>query len=311
MKRSIYESKFTSTVAKMLKNHDIFLEASHGLIRPRSIQLSPTDRCNLSCSFCSVKDREMDELEIVEAVYALVEFHDLGARTVEITGGGDPTCYGEINQLLDQAFLLGYKVGLITNGILLHRILGDNLARLKWIRISMNSLDYVSSLPIDLVPHDVAMGFSYVWNEKSNVSILDKIEEYAGRYNARYVRIVPNCLSIDTINEHRKTVRELVKDRERFFFQEKDYHVPSRCRIGYLKPFVNSDGYVYHCSAIPLIHRKFDEHYRMCHISQIEKKWENVEPFDTSLCQEGKCFFGEQNDLLELSAMDIEHEEFL
>ena len=100
---------------------------------PVSIQIGPTSRCNLSCSFCSNANRtKHEDLDPVMLVDFLMHMKDLGAKAVEWTGGGDPTMYENINYFLEFAGLAGFEQGMITNGILLReKIDEDNLNRLK------------------------------------------------------------------------------------------------------------------------------------------------------------------------------------
>jgi len=49
---------------------------------------------------CSVDNRNGDTLSIEQVKTTLDEFKKLGAKTVEFTGGGDPTMYKHINEVL-------------------------------------------------------------------------------------------------------------------------------------------------------------------------------------------------------------------
>lgn len=309
MERSELEKQFTSTVTKLLHNLDRMKEIQEGKIRPISIQLAPTDKCNLDCTFCSVKKRPMKELTKGESFKAVYELAGLGAKTIEITGGGDPTMCNYVNELIIYCKTLGLKVGFITNGVLLNkRVHPEALKCLTWLRVSLNSLDYIKNIELK-IPDNLTLGFSYVWNEKSNMDVLKKIKRYKEKFGAKYLRVVPDCRNVKFIKEYREKIRPLIKNFSGFFFQEKDYKPPKRCWIGYLKPFINSDGYVYHCSANPLINLKFNEKFRMGHISKIREIWKNPKPFNTKYC--GECFFKEHNELLEEVMKEVEHNDFI
>lgn len=309
LERSELEKKFTSTTTKLLHNLDRLEEVQEGKWRPISIQLAPTDRCNLDCVFCSVKKRPMKELTKEQSFKVVDDFVELGAKTIEITGGGDPTMCDYINELTQYCKDRGLKVGMISNGAVLNKkVTQKSLKCLTWLRISLNSLDYLEDIGLN-VPKNVVLGFSYVWNEKSNVKILEKIKKYKEKYNATYVRVVPDCRKVKFIKEYREKIRPMIKKFPGFFFQEKDYTPPHRCWMGYIKPFVNSDGYVYHCSANPLINLKFNKKFIMGHTSDIKKIWKNPKPFTTEHC--GECFFREHNELLEEVMKDVEHRDFI
>lgn len=309
--KSVYEQQYTSTTSKMLNNLDLLAAIKRGKLYPTSVQIAPTDICNLNCSFCSVKNRAHNTLEYHDIAVALREFRRLGSRTVEFTGGGDPTMYPYIESLINDAYRIGYKIGLITNGVFLNEnISNEFLQKLEWVRVSLNSLEYVNEIELN-IPKNVTLGFSYVWNEKSDGAMLEKIAEYAEKHHAAYVRIVPNCLTAETMEQSTKDVVPLIEKYPRFFWQQKTHTKPESCLMGYIKPFVNSDGYIYHCSASPLIERKFTQHFRMGHISEIRKIWEGQQPFDTSLCQDGKCFFREHNELIQQIQLPIAHKDFI
>jgi MoaA/NifB/PqqE/SkfB family radical SAM enzyme len=312
MKKSKWEKQYTSTRVKLLHNPDRLAEIKEGKFRPISIQLAPTDKCNLNCVFCSVKNREMKELPYDIATRGVYDLVLLGAKTIEITGGGDPTLYPDINRLINFCDGLGLKIGLISNGVSLDKnIEQEQLKKLTWLRISLNSLDYLRNIKLN-IPDNVVLGFSYVWNEKSTRKRFDKILKYKEKYGAKYIRVVPDCRNVEFIEEYRETIMPMINSIEGvngMFFQEKDYTPPERCWMGYLKPFLNSDGYVYHCSANPLIDLKFNEKFRMGRIVDIKQIWENPVPYCSENC--GECFFKEHNELLEEILLDVEHEEFI
>lgn len=77
-----------------------------------------TDRCNLDCDFCCMKDKEMyDSFELLEAVWIAAMEYDEIAIT-----GGEPLI--ELEKLVQFVCLIKYfnkdaKIYLYTNGILL------------------------------------------------------------------------------------------------------------------------------------------------------------------------------------------------
>lgn len=306
-----YEQKFTSTTSKLLQNLDRLQEMRQGKFRPISIQLAPTDKCNLNCVFCSVKEREMKELSFEECKQTLNSFKKLGAKTVEITGGGDPTIYPYINELIAYAGELNYQIGMISNGAVLKKnVAEESLEKLTWLRISLNSLDYVKEIDLS-IPDNITLGFSYVWNDYSSIEKLNLVKQYQEKYRAKYVRIVPDCLDVHKKEQYINDIQPLIDKYPNFFFQQKEHLVPHRCWMGYIKPFVNSDGYIYHCSANPLLSRKFNDKFRLGHITEIEKIWESPAAFNTCDCVEGKCFFKEHNDLIEQVLLNIDHKDFI
>lgn len=309
---SMLERQYTSTQAKLLCHPDRLDAWKSGWYYPITLQLAPTDHCNLKCSFCSVKNRDGDVLKLDRIEKAVLDLKEMGLKAVEITGGGEPTLYSKINELIEFLWRIGLDIGLITNGIALDKNLPPtSLLRLQWIRISLNSLDYVPSIKVPAFRK--TLGFSYVVHEGTTEATAVKIMDMVTKHQPAYLRLVPNCLSTDTIKQSYAKAREMgLTKLDHSFFQTKEYEVPRQCVIGYLKPFLAPDGYFYRCSANPLIGRKFNPEFRMGCWMDVNRIWQA--PFrsmDTKHCQTGKCFFKEHNDFLESLRMTIPHPNFL
>jgi len=308
------EEKYTSTTAKLLKQYDRFEEWEQGVLRPISLQLAPTDKCNLNCDFCSVKFREGDEMEFQDIQKAVLALVRKGLKTVELTGGGDPTCYKQVEPLIDFLHDQGLQIGFITNGLaLMKNVSRQHLDMLTWLRVSMNCLDYVDEVNLPDLGSDTLLGFSYVVNSRMIPQTIERIFSYMAKHGVEYLRVVPDCLTTESMEESKRMAQEMgLIDRSGVFFQTKRYEVPHHCRIGYLKPYLAPDGYIYHCSANPLILRKFNPDFRMGYWTEIDTIWqEPYTAFDTKNCVEGKCFFKEHNDFLDLFDMPIAHRNFV
>ena len=161
---------------------------------------------------------------------------------------------------------------------------------------------------------------SYVWNIKSDIAKLDKIARYIEKYWADFCRIVPDCLDVETKDKYIKEISPIIEKYPKMFFQAKAHNVPNKCWIGYIKPFIASDGNIYMCSANPLVNRKFDQHWKIGSIDNIKAIYEKVKAFDTSKCINWKCFFKAQNDLIwdiiywksvESINVDLPHKNFI
>lgn len=305
------ESRYTSSNMKLLHHLDRLQLAQTGVFKPIMLELAPTNKCDLKCVFCSVANRDLSkELSLDDIINAVETFKHLGLLSVELTGGGDPLCHPDIANIVDALSAMQLKLGLITNGLRLNTALTQKqLGKFEWIRISLNSLDYVKNLRFK-IPSGPTLGFSYVWNSLSAPDKLDQVSKYAQKYNAQYVRVVGDCLSSDRIDKARKEIAPLMPKYPSFFFSMKGYDKPKECWLGYLRPFLNADGFIYRCSANPLINRKFHPHFRMCDCSQIISFWKKpAKPFPTNTCR--LCFFKEQNELLSNIIHPAEHSTFI
>jgi len=297
------EETYTSTGLKILHHPDALRLAQKKMAKPISLQISPTSRCNLSCVFCSNVNRGKDEQLPFDVIKTLLRrLCYLGAKTVEWTGGGDPTLYPEINEVIDIAYSMGLKQGFITNGVAVAKNLKrTSLKHLHWLRISLNCLDYVDDIEIPKIKG--TLGFSYVMNTETCPNTIKKLIEYGKKHKPAYIRIVPNCLATDEEQLYNnKVLSEMVDDwGHPFFYQAKLFERPERCWWGYFKPFVLHDGWVYRCSSVVLnldAERKFDEKYRWCTVEELPDMYlSKMIPFDPEPCSH--CVFSNQNNLID------------
>lgn len=297
---------FTSTGMKLM-HHPLVISGlqATGKATPISLQIAPTSKCNLNCDFCSNSKREKnEELTINQVAILLEKMANKGSRTVEWTGGGDPTMWSSLGQAMNIAHYFKYEQGLITNGLKVAEMLSwHNLARLKWMRISMNCLDYVDEVNIPSILG--TLGFSYVWNSKTTEDVLARLDGHIMQYNPKYVRIVPDCqATVEEQLENNIILAKKVTEMKRlgpYFFQPKEFDSPERCWWGHFKPFILHDGYVYPCSSVVLnttsdytFHKKF----RWCRIEDLPRMYDKqIYPFKTKHCDH--CVFKQQNDLVE------------
>lgn len=311
---NILEQKFTSTKYKLLKYWHRFPEIESGYIRPIHLELSLTNKCNLNCSFCSVRDRDKTwEMSLKNIKKTIDDFADLDIQAISLTGGGEVSFHPHINEVM--RYITEKKeipLGMISNGTVLNENVEiENLAKLDWLRISLNSLEdeKYDELPLE-VPADLDIGFSYVITEDNfDKEMLEVLESYLKAYGARYLRLVPDCNSTTTIHNCKTLIPPMLEGRdERIFFQSKSYDRPKVCWWGYVKPFVTEDN-VYMCSANPLIDRKFSDAHKMGTIYEIKEIWEKPKPFETTPC--GLCFYKDQNEILDAIILPSEHEKFI
>ena len=296
---------FTSTGTKFINHFSVI-----GNIKidkkatPVSIQIAPTSRCNLNCVFCSNTNRDKQEdLDVYLLIDALKKMRILGAKTVEWTGGGDPSLYTDINEVILVAKALGYKQGFISNGVATNKLLTKNsLKALTWLRISMNCLDYVDDIEMPTI--DGTIGFSYVLNEKTLIrNSLVRLNAYVKKYNPSYVRIVPNCQATDEEQVENNRRYSIMVDNwgSPYFYQKKEFGKPERCWWGYFKPFLLHDGYVYPCSSVVLnidAERKFHEKYRWIKIENMEDLYKGkMVGFSNESCLH--CVFKTQNEIVD------------
>lgn len=331
-KKNELEAVYTSTPTKLLQHMDRLQDAQNGVWRPINLQIAPTDKCNLECRFCSVYRRDGDTIPIDNLKRCIDDFLEVGPiKSVEVTGGGDPTLYPHLTELISYLAEREVSIGMITNGILLHRVPQETLDKLTWLRVSLSFLDkenyYPGAKPKDIISIPKIkgdLGLSYVWNINSSdfpdltellFSAEDKfrrIQEIAKETNPKFIRIVPDCHNPEEQKFFKEKIAPHVQKYNVAFPQSKEYDVHYACRIGYLKPFLNADGYLYHCSASPLYKGKFEKEWRIGHMSQVKELWpSNLPKMDTTNCYAGKCFYAQQNRFLHSLEVKVPHSDFM
>ncbi|OLS21584.1 MAG: Cyclic pyranopterin monophosphate synthase [Candidatus Heimdallarchaeota archaeon LC_2] len=323
-------NQIASTNARLFHHRDRLNEIwDEKKIRPITIHLAPTNRCNLDCSFCSTKYRKdqntLQEIPINEAKEIVNIYKKLGLKSVEITGGGDPTVYPDLEELIFYIKEQELGIGMITNGLRLNKIDEDALKTLDWMRISLAGIEFDkddsyfdldpsrfpemtgSSIVVsqgNLPTQDVFKGDGiielglmpdYIETMLDQLQRASKVVDHLG---LKYLRVVPNCYSQDQVKWAKTELPKiLTKFPSTSFSQSKDTDTPPQCWQKYMKPFINADGYVYQCSTLSLFHGYFHPDWRVGHWKDVAKIYDGpIESFDTSKCP--YCFYRDQQIII-------------
>lgn len=110
---------------------------------PSQLELSLTDRCQLSCQWCvdAAWRRAFPGTWDPDVLLSrLAEFYQLGTRAITIEGGGEPLMHPEFDRIVLGAHDLGFHLGLITNGVALGKH-AHLVPLFRWIRVSLDSYD--------------------------------------------------------------------------------------------------------------------------------------------------------------------------
>jgi hypothetical protein len=145
---------------------------------------------------------------------------------------------------------------------------------------------------------------------------LKRIQDFAMRVGARYVRCVPECFTPESemgSKVHAFWARTIAELGSPLFFQPKFQTRARVCWMDSVKPWLHSDGYLYPCNSVSLntqAHRDFDSRWRLCHWTDIERyfatRGNSSLSFVSGLCD--RCTFTMNNEALEriLDADDAE-----
>jgi MoaA/NifB/PqqE/SkfB family radical SAM enzyme len=310
------ETSFTSTGDKLLFHRDAVDDLRNHKNHPIVLHIMPTEVCNLRCVFCSVAQRGEDgrlcpNLTMDQIHSVVAEFKKRGLKAVIISGGGEPLMYTKINELVDYLYNEGLQIGLITNGILLSTHLKpENLDKLTWVRVSINSMDYVGRITMPKLNSELTtLGFSYIWNNLTNDAVLQRIKSFIADVDkinkVQYVRLLPDCnLETSALEAEHKKLRQKAEELGApFFHQYKIHEQPPECHLGRVHPVLYTDGYIYPCDSLvlnsPMDDKKFHREYALCGWDEVADYYDK--PICGSLVDTRKCphcVFARQNKLI-------------
>ena len=225
-------------------------------VPPITCEIDPSNKCNLDCDFCMFKDYRSKSNEVLPwSVYTNVlgDLREIGTKSITFTGGGEPLTNPRFNQMVGAALMLGFEVGLVTNGILLHKV--ENLDEFKFIRVSLdahNREDYVNLKGIDYfntvlenisnaLKWNKIIGLSYVVCDKNNED-LHKAEELANELGVAYLQVKPAYLNEEIFIDFEYPDGRPTIGTKR--------HMPednTPCTIAALVGIVGADSHAYYC----------------------------------------------------------------
>jgi len=325
---------FSTFGDKLLQHTDtLFSIQQNRVFKPITIQLAPTESCDSNCSFCSVAGRDITQKIPFEKIKkGLQEFKVLGAKALEITGGGNPLLYrdGEytIEDVICFAYSIGYKIGVITNSANLSKYISPACAEyISWVRISLIKLDEglgIEDYNFNPLP-EVKIGLSYIIYEKTTSDTIKKIAQLVEMHpSIKFVRVAADCLTEDSlkIKEDWGDIIETLDNYKKFFIKEinDNFHPYSQgCWVGMIRPYWVWNG-VYICTSHVLKHRNYDETFKLCDCDNILTTWNAMNgrfaaggnPYDIDISKEcWHCYYYSNNKILSSVIREMPDKEFV
>jgi MoaA/NifB/PqqE/SkfB family radical SAM enzyme len=318
---SSFKSAEIDIPEKMITNRKALKQLAKRELKPIHIQLFPTNKCNLKCSFCSCEDRDKSkELDIEE----IKKFYNNYIDTIQsttISGGGEPLMYKKFNELIKHLISINTKIGLVSNGLLFNRYSESIFKNFTWCRISLSeaSLDngvfdiikkYIKKVKID-------WAFSFV----AGNDIKKDVETIKLFYN-EFEKDITHFRLVGDINnpDHRVTFIEeqlsAIGDFDKIIYQSRtDFkHGAKKCYLALVKPVIAADGNIYPCCgvqyAIKNSNKDLNNKLKMGHISDTKIMF-NRKYFDTyGICD--KCYYDSYNSFINIfHNKDMKHQEFI
>ena len=130
----------------------------------RYLELLITDKCNLSCRHCYIKQTGNTDLSLDAIKKTFSEFESLGGVRLMVSGG-EPLLHKSFGEINDLVWQYDFRSILITNGTLINKFIVDNL-NFNEVQISLDGLEKT---------HD------YIRGEGSFVGALNAISLLLGR----------------------------------------------------------------------------------------------------------------------------------
>lgn len=330
MNNSVLTQHYSTWGDKLLQHTDVLSQIQNKrYFSPITVQLAPTETCDSDCPFCSVANQPMGKIPFKQIQAGLKAFRELGAKSVEITGGGNPLLYrdsvADINDIVSTCSSLGYKIGIITNSEMLSsRLTLSAMAKCAWIRVSLAKLDEgIGPEDYNFTGAEDRLGFSYIMHAQSAGNILQQIAELVDRWpTVKFVRIAPDCLTEDSKEiEHRIGQEVAALDRlGKFFIKEigDNFHpYPGGCWVGMIRPYWTFTG-IYICTSHVLQKRAYLPEYRLCGANEIKEAWMRMNanftqgrpPYSIDISKCEKCYFANNNKILSTIIHEIPDKEF-
>lgn len=109
---------------------------------PIQVELNPTNNCNMACKWCLTEYAHKKEDMDIEALKRFLrEFAELGGKSIDWTGGGEPSMYPHIDEAIQYAAEVGLKQGMMTNGLFKPSLVETLVENMTWVRVSLDSTD--------------------------------------------------------------------------------------------------------------------------------------------------------------------------
>ena len=116
--------------------------------KPSSVLVEPTNDCNLGCVMCYRGKRKIGYMDFGLFTKVVDDLASIGDVRLGLCVGGEPLLHPQISNMLEYAMANRNRfseVSLITNGMLLSKVVADTIVKLNVDRVTV-SLDGVGDV---------------------------------------------------------------------------------------------------------------------------------------------------------------------
>lgn len=292
------EGEIRSNIKKLWRHLPYLLNIKNET-RPINLSLHITNKCNLNCDFCYIKN--MDRAHELDYDKLINFISIIKPKSVQLTGG-EPCLYPQINDLIRYLASYNIKIGMFTNGCYLKKV-EHQLLYFDWVRVSINY--YIdNSIEFKSPMHPKRLGYSYVKHKNSPENLEEKLVKFMDNHRSSYLKVVkdifdPTPIQFESIPEKKITVLKI----------ETTKHYKGKCYMGFIKPYLNGDGLIYPCISTVNPNTRIRDKNKA--ITDIEHPYDLLTYHDMIMdCEH--CRFWDRNEFINyINEKEIEDEDFL
>lgn len=306
--------ELTPGVHKFVKHLEHIQKMKNGeAVAPIHVSIWPTIRCNFKCSYCCCRNTPKDSPDLDFDVYkrAIDVLSKYGTKAIEFSGGGEPLFWSSFVDAVNYAVDKNLKVSLVTNGVYLSKIPKEELEKLAWVRISLQSEEHARSIDYS---HLSGVKYSGSFIITEDIDDIKKLIGIAGFYSSNKV-----VLRVATAKPCGEAFEQAIKSIVALmgpyvFFSDKPHGVPDGCYMAWIRAAIDWEGNFLPCPAMHLSdeYKGFiPDKFKLCHVGKLEE-WITVNRardlgFRCSTCNCGK----ENNDFFDKVVKDIADKDFV
>lgn len=194
---------------------------------PLYIRIKPTNICNHNCYYCHYKNPYLtldeynpnDTIPRDKMLEIVNDMKEMGVKAVTFSGGGEPLVYPYIEETMERVLQAGIDLSIITNGSMLKGKKAELLARAKWVRISIDSINADNYAKIRGIGNDALPELL------KNIEAFARIKDETCELGINFVIGKENYMEIGQVAETMKSLgANHVKFAPLFSNETEEYH---------------------------------------------------------------------------------------